>query len=112
MIDLVEACRLDACQIEALLDEYLRELSTYREIPVGATDAASYPHLDVYWSEKGRHAFFIKCRGCVAGFALVREPRSTDSDVHEIAEFYVKPEYRQPRGRTVLEAGASHTPRC
>ena len=100
IIDLVEASQSDAYQMESLLDKYLRELSTYREVRVGATEAATYRYLDAYWSEKGRHAFLIKGNDSVAGFALVRDPRSAGSGIHEIAEFYVKPEYRhQGAGR-------------
>jgi predicted acetyltransferase len=105
MVDLVNASRSDTAELESLLDEYLRELSSYREIPVGATDAASYPYLDTYWSEKSRHAFLVKCGECVVGFALVRDPKSTDSGVYEFAEFYIKPEYRRHRaGRNAVLA--------
>lgn len=95
MVDLVEASRSDTSELELLLDEYLKELSSYREVPVGATDAASYPYLEAYWPEKGRHAFLLKRSGYVVGFALGRDPSSTDSDVYEFAEFYIKPEYRR-----------------
>jgi predicted acetyltransferase len=97
MVDLIEASRLDTSELESLLDEYLKELSSCREIPVGATDAASYPYLDTYWFEKSRHAFLVKYSGLVAGFALVRDPISTESGVYEFAEFYIKPEYRRHR---------------
>lgn len=88
-VALVAAERSDA-QLASLLDDYLRELSAHREIAVGATDAASYPYLDAYWSEPGRHAFFIEHDGEVAGFVLVRDPESTLSGTHQIAEFFIK----------------------
>ena len=94
-IDVVEASESDATQVGALLDEYLRELSSYCEGSIGATDSTNYPYRDAYWSEPGRHAFFIQRSGCVVGFAFVRDPISTKLTVHEIAEFYVKPESRR-----------------
>jgi predicted acetyltransferase len=81
--------------ITALLDDYLQELAGHRERAVGATNARSYPYLDAYFSEPGRHAFLIRCDGEVVGFALIREPVSTGSPVSQVAEFYVTPGRRR-----------------
>jgi predicted acetyltransferase len=94
-IELEEAGESDARLIQSLLDAYLGELSTHRDIAVGATDSASYRYLDAYWSEPGRHAFLIRAGGLVVGFAFVRGPISTKCAVHELSEFYVKPESRR-----------------
>jgi len=94
-MELAPASRSDAPLIRSLLDDYLRKLSEHRELPVGATDAASYGHLDAYWCEPGRHAFLIRCRDRCVGFALIRDPTSTRSSVHQLAEFYVQPEIRR-----------------
>ena len=94
-MELARASRSDARLIQSLLDDYLHELSGHRELPVGATDAASYGHLDAYWCEPGRHAFLIKLRDHPVGFALIRDPASTGSAVHQLAEFYVRPEIRR-----------------
>jgi predicted acetyltransferase len=94
-IELAAASLSDARLIESLLDDYLRELSEHRDVPVGATDSARYPYLDAYWSEPGRHAFLIKRSGDIVGFALVRDPASTGSAIHQLAEFYIKPESRR-----------------
>ncbi len=94
-VELAAASRSDAPLIESLLDDYLRELSTHREVPVGSTDSGSYPYLDYYWTERCRHAFIFRCSGRAVGFALVRDPASTESDVNELAEFYIKPESRR-----------------
>ena len=94
-VELAAAGRSDARLIESLLDDYLRELSTHREMPVGATDSDSYPYLGAYWTERGRHAFIIRCSNRAVGFALVRDPTSTESAVHELSEFYIKPESRR-----------------
>ncbi len=94
-VELIEARGSDSRLIETLLDDYLQELSGYREVSVGATDAATYPYLDAYWSEAGRHAFIIQWRGTTVGFVFVRDPDSTGSSVHELSEFYIEPESRR-----------------
>ena len=94
-IELARAGSSDAGLIKTLLDEYLRELSRHREVPIGATDSASYPYLDAYWSESDRHAYIIQCGGRAVGFALIRDLISTGSAIHQFAEFYVRPESRR-----------------
>ena len=93
--ELVVAGSSDADLINSLLDEYLLELGSYRDIPSGATTSASYPYLNAYWSEPGRHAFIIQRGGYSVGFALIRAPTSTKSAVYQLAEFYIKPESRR-----------------
>jgi predicted acetyltransferase len=65
-----------------MLDRYLSELSGHREVPVGATDSASYPYLDAYGSEPGWHAFLIRSGEQAVGFAFIRDPASTGSAAH------------------------------
>jgi predicted acetyltransferase len=94
-IQLIEAAQSDVGLLRPMLDRYLRELSGHREVPVGATDSASYPYLDAYWSEPGRHAFLIRSGGRAVGFALIRDPASTGSSTHHFAEFFIEPESRR-----------------
>ena len=93
--ELVVAGSSDADLINSLLDEYLLELGSYREVPSGTTTSAPYPYLDAYWSEPGRHAFIIQHGGHSVGFALIRDPTSTKSAVYQLAEFYIKLESRR-----------------
>lgn len=95
MVEIMSARPQDAAQISRLLDDYLREVAGHREKAVGATDAASYPYLDAYWSEPDRHAFFIRHDGKVVGFALIRGPLSTGSPTSQVAEFYVARDSRR-----------------
>lgn len=95
MTELQPAGREDEDLIRSLLDAYLEELGTHRQIPIGATDANSYPWLDSYWTEPGRHVFFIRSDRERVGFAFVRDSRSTGSSVSEIAEFYIEPRARR-----------------
>ena len=93
--ELVVAGSSDADLINSLLDEYLLELGSYRNVPSGAANPVSYPYLDAYWSEPGRHVFIIQHGGHSVGFALIRDPTSTKSTVYQLAEFYIKPERRR-----------------
>ena len=103
--ELVVAGSSDADLINSLLDEYLLELGSYRDVPSGAISSAPYPYLDAYWSEPGRHVFIIQCDSNVVGFALIRDPTSTKSAVYELAEFYIKPESRHLGiGRSAIRA--------
>jgi predicted acetyltransferase len=95
IIDLVRASRSNSRLVESLLDDYLGELSNYRDVSVGATSSVSYPYLDAYWSEVGRHIFLIQYSEQVVGFAFVRNASSTESVTHQVAEFYVSPDSRR-----------------
>lgn len=95
VVKLVKAKQSNSRQIESMLDDYLGELSNYREVSIGATSSAYYQHLEAYWSEIGRHIFLIQCSKRVVGFAFIRDPDSTESDFHQVAEFYVRPDSRR-----------------
>jgi predicted acetyltransferase len=84
-----------------LVDDYLHELSTHREIPVGPIDAAGYTYLHLYWKEAGRHPFFILSSDTRVGFVLIREVES--EDVIEMSDFYIRPLSRRAGlGRAAL----------
>ena len=95
VVEFVKADHSDSRQIESMLDDYLGELRNYREAAIGATSSANYQHLDAYWSELGRHIFLIQCSKRVVGFAFIRDPDSTESAAHQVAEFYVIPDSRR-----------------
>ncbi len=92
--ELILAKPTDAPLVKTLLDEYLRELNKFETRIFSDDGLIDYPYFDVYWSEYGRHPFIIKHQGQVIGFAFVRDPHSTHSSRHQIAEFYIKPDYR------------------
>ncbi len=103
--ELVVAGSSDADLIKSLLDEYLLELGSYRDVPSGTITSAPYSYLDAYWSESGRYAFIIQYGGHSVGFALIRDPASTESAVYQLAEFYIKPESRRLGiGRSAVRA--------
>ncbi|HGM6702258.1 TPA: GNAT family N-acetyltransferase [Serratia marcescens] len=67
--------------LAAMLSDCLREL--------GAD--GDYPYLPLYWREVGRYPYLMLSDRQTAGFALVRR---LDSATVEMAEFYIKPEWR------------------
>lgn len=104
-VELRRATRADQDHVRALLDAYLRELSTHRDIGVGAVDADTYPYFEVYWSEPGRYPFIIEADGHTVGFAFIRGPDSTGSASSEVAEFSIAPgSRRRGIGRAAVAA--------
>lgn len=91
-VAVAKAAAHDRPVIEALLDAYLAELSSHRDNPIGATDAASYRYLDLYWSAANRHPFLIRADDHVVGFVLAYEPSAA---CKHLAEFYIAPRWRR-----------------
>jgi len=79
--------------LSAMVDEYLAELHRHRERPIGATTAAAYRYLPLYWSEAGRHPFFVRSGDQRVGFALVREV--ADLALTQMSDFYIRPDARR-----------------
>ncbi|MFC5406295.1 GNAT family N-acetyltransferase [Cohnella soli] len=47
-----------------------------------------------YWTEDGRHPYFIRVEGVLAGFVLIREIGTAESMNYSVAEFFVMKKYR------------------
>ena len=80
--------------IHSILQPYLKELSCFPDEHADFQDVAGvylYPYLDAYWQEKERFPYLLYDDGILAGFALVRN----DGDHWEVAEYYVKSEFRR-----------------
>jgi len=79
-----------------LMELYNHDFSEYTKEDVNEHGLFGYSYLDHYWTEEGRHPFFIKVDGYYAGFILVGTGRrySTNEKAHSIAEFFVMRKYR------------------
>ncbi len=77
------------------MDEYLGELSLFREVAVGAMKAAEYPYLEDYWSDPDRFPLTVWSNQEIVGFALVRRLRGREPPVMQVAEFFVKRDHRR-----------------
>lgn len=79
-----------------LLEKYNYEFSQYDKIPFGADGLFHYLHLDAYWTETDRAAYFIMAEGALAGFVLINAHPECDRPLeHAVAEFFVAYPYRR-----------------
>ncbi len=80
--------------LRRLLELYLHDFSEFDGADVNEHGEFGYRYLDHYWAEGeagGRHPFFIRVDGRLAGFALVRRIGERWS----MAEFFVMRKYRR-----------------
>lgn len=88
-------------RLSKMIAVYLKELSKYR----ANQDNKEYKYLNLYFSRPERLPFFVKTGSSIVGFVLVilRDPLS-DVKRHTIAEFYIKPKFRNKGiGRTTAK---------
>jgi predicted acetyltransferase len=97
---LVSVVEADKSVLANLLQLYRHDLSEFRPYEVSDHGCFTYRFLDQYWTEPGRHPFFIRHAGQLAGFAMVRQ---SAPGTHEIAEFFV---VRRHRGTGLGRAAA------
>lgn len=90
--NLMELYQYDMSQYEDECDSDVNEYGLY-----------DYKYLDHYWTEEGRHPFFVMKSGKLAGFVLVREIKVADTtSKYSVAEFFILRKYRrQGIGREV-----------
>lgn len=87
----------DKAALANLVQLYRYDFSEVRAYELTEHGTFVYRFLDHYWCEPGRHAFFIRVGGRLAGFALARDV----GDEHEVAEFFVVRRHRRAGvGRT------------
>lgn len=78
-----------------LLEKYDYEFSQYDQRDVNHLGLYGYDYLDYYWTEEGRHAFFIKVDDKLAGFAMINTlPEVSEKTDYSVAEFFVMHKYR------------------
>ncbi|NOU75607.1 GNAT family N-acetyltransferase [Paenibacillus sp. LMG 31458] len=80
-----------------LLELYKYDFSEFDPEDVNENGLYDYMYLDHYWTEEGRHPFFIRVDGKLAGFALVRIMGINDHGkrIYSVAEFFVMKKYRK-----------------
>ncbi|TCZ79494.1 GNAT family N-acetyltransferase [Paenibacillus albiflavus] len=79
-----------------LLELYQYDFSEYDPEDVNKNGLYEYKFLDHYWTEEGRHPFFIRVNANLAGFAFVRELGLNEDNqtIYSMAEFFVMKKYR------------------
>lgn len=95
--ELIEVNEKDKNIIYNLMQLYTYELSFFEDettnfqlLENGLFKLSKY--IDLYWKEKERHPFILKCNGELAGFVL---QRYNEMEMNEIAEFFVLNKYRK-----------------
>jgi predicted acetyltransferase len=79
-------------ELFAELQDYIDGFRPYDEGIKKVGGVYEYGYFDAYWEEEGRWPFWAVVGDKRAGFALVRIEESGD---YEMAEFYIRPEYRR-----------------
>jgi predicted acetyltransferase len=82
--------------------EIIRQmLKVYEQELTGLDDPGEYKYLDSYWEKENRHPYFIFVDKSLAGFVLINGHALITKPAVNIAEFYVKKEFRrQSVGKT------------
>lgn len=80
-----------------MLELYQYDFSEFSNDDINEYGYFGYGHIDDYWNEKGRHPFFIRVDGKLAGLVLVRSccEHNNLQNPHNIAEFFVMKKYRK-----------------
>ena len=81
----------DKTRIRTQFNNYLTELSEFDPTITFVDGVLQYRWFDYYWIDDDRFPFELIIDGIRAGFAFVRKLSDTN---HEIAEFYVEPNFR------------------
>jgi predicted acetyltransferase len=91
-VEVIPVLVSEDAQLRSLLSDYIRELAAYDPSLVRADGMYDYPVPEQYWTEPTHRPFWLKANGEAAGFALVRRMPEGHT---EMAEFYVRPEFRR-----------------
>ncbi|MCK5132023.1 MAG: GNAT family N-acetyltransferase [Candidatus Sabulitectum sp.] len=80
-----------------LLELYQYDFSEFDKGDVNSHGLYGYRYLDHYWTESGRHPFFIMVEDKLAGFVLVNDfcYLCKPGEARAISEFFVMKKYRR-----------------
>jgi len=87
-VELVLVKKKEKEVLKKLIEEYEREL-------LKTEDPEEYKYLDSYWEKENRFPYFIKVDEKIAGFVLINDYNLINKNGKNIAEFYVKKEFRK-----------------
>jgi predicted acetyltransferase len=96
-IELISASPEQQPILANLLELYAQDFSEFHPIELGKDGRFGYFDLPLYWSESTRYPFLVTIDDKFAGFTFVRKGSrlSGDSNVWDMAEFFVLHEYRR-----------------
>ncbi len=103
-VSLEEVPLSEKATLANLIELSLYELAEFDGRQIGEDGRFGYKHLDDYWLDEGRHAYFIRADAKLSGFVLVRKGSlSANPDVMDMCEFFV---LRGCRRRGIGQAAA------
>lgn len=83
---------------QRLYRDYLKELDTYREAPLGLTDGAARRWCDDYisWKKSSWHNIYAPGGEELVGFLIIGKevPEKHPDSIRSVAQAYVDPRYR------------------
>jgi predicted acetyltransferase len=104
-VTLAPVSRDDAPVLRNLFELYVHDFSEHVPLELQPSGRFDVPLSDVWWTRDDHFPFFVRHRGKLAGFALVRRGSrvTADPDIIDFAEFFVA---RGVRRRGVGRAAA------
>jgi len=96
-IELIEATLERKSVLRQLIELYEYDFSEFNGEDVNEFGRYDYKYLDHYWTDEGRHPFFIMVDGAYAGFVLINSHSYvlTSGQARSVAEFFVMRKYRR-----------------
>jgi predicted acetyltransferase len=98
-IEIIPALEEQEPILANLLELYTHDFSEFIDLKIGTDGRFGYKHLSLYWKESNRYPFLVTLNGYLAGFVFVRRGSeiSNDTDVWDMAEFFIVRGYRRLR---------------
>ncbi len=96
-IEIVPALAGQAPILANMFELYAHDFSEFIDLRLGADGRFGYNYLPNYWKKPGHYPFFVLVNGSFAGFVFVRKGSliTDDSDVWDIAEFFILRSFRR-----------------
>ena len=96
-VEIVPATSDQSVIVANLCELYVYDFSEFHDVELGDDGRFGFKKLPLYWSEPNRHAFLIKSRERLAGFALLKRGSEITKDecVWDMAEFFVVRRFRR-----------------
>jgi predicted acetyltransferase len=96
-LELIKATLEQKPILANLLELYAYDFTEFCDFDIGDNGFYGYQYLPLYWIEPTRFPYLIYVNQKIAGFVLVQKgsPLSDDSNVWDIAEFFVMKRYKK-----------------
>ena len=96
-VHIVPVAQSEQTVLRHLIELYVYDFSELIGLDVDEQGRFAFPDLAPWWTDRGRHPFFLRVQGKLAGFALVqaRSALSGAEGVYDMAEFFVLRKYRR-----------------